>query len=218
MRKRATIKVDGRVYADVASTPEATCFVPWRSPRGAKMLLGFSKTRDFRTWAEEHGFGEAVDCVLQRLARVRASYSRKPSKSQQAKLRAMQVQRLRLARGRVLAVLRRLGAGPRDPESLAKLARDYDPIEGPPFASCFLFRYTGYAGSYVYLPSGFAYPAFSWFGFDNRASSAIELGVTTVLFQYSWFGGRTLWLIGVFSSDDLADFDFDNRTSSAIVE
>jgi hypothetical protein len=57
-------------------------------------------------------------------------------------------------------------------------------------------------------------PHFGWVGFDNRGSSAISIGLST-LFDRTFYRGPTVWLFAI-GVPNLGVFNFNDRASSAL--
>jgi hypothetical protein len=71
-------------------------------------------------------------------------------------------------------------------------------------------EHINFAGPNVPLNGNFPYPRLRWFGFNDKASSAIAAGVC-VLYEHDWFKGRNFVVLGRVSYL----YDFNDVTSSA---
>lgn len=195
------IVLDGRPYDERRLGEAAAQRIPnlIATPEGTREgdLFGFSAVHDMETWLNRQGLFEAYDegRVLTRRAR-RSLVVHDVDEDEDSELRRLQRRTVTAATSKLKRALLEAGVE-QDAKEMNDLILKYDPVSGPIIHSVTVYKHCGYEGSLRVFPSGWAFPYWSWFRFNDVASSAKAFGVVSVLYNRTRFrSGKKLWLWG----------------------
>lgn len=180
-------------------------------------VYGFKDDNALLTWARRHGLHESVKKAFEDDKRMKKQYKKEPTKAEEESIRKNQVARINLHNERFSKLLTKHRIKPNQIDRIAKLKTEYDPIREEPIGTCIIYDRRNYVGDWRFFPLGW-FPKLSWYGFNDRTESILQILGLTILYQHTWFnwfvwGGAQRWYF--WSDNDLGWFN--NRASSAKV-
>lgn len=173
----------------------------------------FTTVSRAETWIAKQPFADAYSHHQELVRRARLAERRADEGVIEAHQKSL-VARLRRSIG---SRLRAEAVDAADVRAVDRAMAAFNPVMGPIIHSAILYQFNDYAGRWLPIPSGAAYPKLSWFDFNDRTSS-IRVSGTLTLHQHTWFRGAQRFSVGIpyQGFPRLSDFGFDNCASSAV--
>ena len=147
----------------------------------------FESDRQFSDWISTQGLRDAVDEI-----NAEAEAARRQVKDDRQGVRTRhetEVEKIRVALERLAD---KTGLAPGSPELFRRATAERPRNEPKIFGSAFCYDQPGWGGTW--LPVNQSMPDFSWFAFNDKASSVVASG-RGVLYEHPGYTGRKYWLL-----------------------
>lgn len=202
------VEIDGKKYSVKSLDKEAArCWATFLLDFDGidpHTVYRFTSKRLMKTWLKEHGLTSWYEDISKGLNRSRRALD----EMEQREIKRIQIQEVTRMTTRFQKALKESDVKSSDVRNLNRVIENYDQMRGTLLSSVVLYEHCGFQGRNVYLASGWNFPRFSWFSFDNIASSLINRFGTLTLFPDEFFTG---------APDDIAPLFLSNRFSTRYI-
>ena len=147
----------------------------------------FESDRQFDDWVSAQGLGDTVDDI-----RAEAEAARREVEADRQGVRRRHESEAKNIRAALKHLAEKSGYAMGSPELFRRATTGRPSDEPKIFGSAFCYDQPGWSGAW--LPVNQSMPDFSWFSFEDRASSVVANG-RGVLYEHAGYTGRKYWLL-----------------------